>query len=155
VKTALLLLLQMTLLVGAQAWVPSPLGLYGENAEGALKFWQECTLLSAIPFCLLVVSFSKSFLFRSLKMLWGLWFSALSAFVMLKAPIAHPEVTQWGLIVLGFSTVLGLSLALFSCFEFSKSLRTAQAQGPIAPVIPITEAPKSSRGKTVPKVEGV
>jgi len=149
--TGFLLLIQLVLWAGLYAIVPSPFGLMGETAFGALKMWQETTALFAIPFCLLLFCLSKNRFMRSLKLGWGLWNAILSGTLLWDTPARFPEITWMGMSLVALNGVLGLSMMIHTLMEFEK--KPAPNSG--SPISNRIRAPQvKNPNPPLPKVEG-
>jgi len=142
-KSAILLFFQLVVSVGIFVVTPNFFGILQENPQSWLKFYQETAELFAIPFCLLLFSFSKRPLFLALRLGWGLWTAIISAVLLWQAPVEFTDITEFGRILIAFNSVFGFSLTLFTLIEIGKSWPSKESTMTPASVMgpQTTEAP--------------
>ncbi|NBX76184.1 MAG: hypothetical protein EBQ92_06485 [Proteobacteria bacterium] len=119
-KSAILLLFQLALAVGIFVVSPNFFGILQENPQSWLKFYQQTAELFAVPFCLLLFSFSKRPLFLGLRLVWGGWTATTSTGLLWNAPVQFTDITEFGRILIAFNSIFGFAVALFALIEISK-----------------------------------
>ena len=148
-KSAILLLFQLVLAVGIFLVNPNFFGILQETPQSWLSFYQQTAELFAVPFCLLLFSFSKKPLFLGLRLGWGLWTAIISAGLLWQAPVQFTDITEFGRIVIAFNSIFGFSLALFAVIEISKKWPTQDPS-----LTPISASVPKANGAAMDMVEG-
>jgi|688.fasta_scaffold153770_3 hypothetical protein len=127
-KSFILLLLNLSMNIALYAIHPSPLGILPEEPQGLSAWWMSATELWAIPLVLLFLSFNKSTLIRSFRLIWGLFNAVLCGALLGRGVLEFPQINWMGKAFLSFELIVGLSLALVTIIEIHA---TAKAKAPL------------------------
>ncbi|NBX91668.1 MAG: hypothetical protein EB078_02600 [Proteobacteria bacterium] len=155
-KSVLLLLVNLAMNVSLYAVHPSYLGLLTENPVGSSALWSQVTELWALPFCLLILSFTKDKSVKLMRVGWGGLNAVLGGVLLWEANSGFSHVTWMGIAFLGVGLVMGLSLTLVNLIEINKEAKPKAEIIPISNTSPISKEENTSvqNSSRLPKVEG-